>query len=190
MKNTKVRRLVESALMIAVGTLLSMVKFDMPMGGGMTLCSMLPLILISHRYGWKWGTFTAFVYSLLQLTLGMDNVRYASTFIMSLGIILFDYVVAYTVIGLSGAAEKFVKDRRAAVMTGTAVTFFLRFLCHFITGMWIWDALWPNEFGMASAAYSAAYNGWYMLGELILTEVVIWLIWKPLGRYFTGEDLR
>lgn len=65
MKNRTSLRLVESALMIAAGTLLSLIKFDMPMGGGMTLCSMLPLVLISHRYGWKWGTFNAFVYSLL-----------------------------------------------------------------------------------------------------------------------------
>ena len=55
MKKINTRKLVESAMLIAVGTVLSMLKFDMPMGGGLTLCSMLPLVLLSHRYGWKWA---------------------------------------------------------------------------------------------------------------------------------------
>ncbi|MBR3271734.1 MAG: energy-coupled thiamine transporter ThiT, partial [Clostridia bacterium] len=77
MKNHTVRRLVESALMIAVATVLSLIKIDLPFGGGVTIVSMLPLILISHRYGWKWGLATAFVYSVAQLVLGLDNVAYA-----------------------------------------------------------------------------------------------------------------
>ncbi len=189
MQKINTRKLVESAMLIAVGTVLSMLKFDMPMGGGVTLCSMLPLILLSHRYGWKWGLVSAFVYSVLQLVLGLDNVRYATGFGMAMAIVLLDYIVAYTVIGLSGIFDKAVKDRRAAVAVGIAVTFVLRFVCHFITGVWIWDAMWPNEYGMTSVIYSIAYNGSYMLGELVLTEIVAMLIYKPLGKYFRGEDL-
>lgn len=189
MQKIKTRKLVESAMLIAVGTVLSMIKLDMPMGGGVTLCSMLPLILLSHRYGWKWGLVSAFVYSVLQLVLGLDNVRYATGFGMAMAIVLLDYIVAYTVIGLSGIFDKPMGNRRAAVMTGVAVTFCLRFVCHFITGVWIWDAMWPNDYGMTSFVYSLAYNGSYMLGELIVTELVVLLIYKPLGKYFRGEDL-
>ena len=182
MKKINTRKLVESAMLIAVGTVLSMIKFDMPMGGGITLCSMLPLILLSHRYGWKWGLVSAFVYSALQLVLGLDNVRYATGFGMAVAIVMLDYIVAYTVIGLSGVFDK-------PMGKGPAVTFCLRFICHFITGVWIWDAMWPNEYGMTSIVYSLAYNGSYMLGELVLTEIVAMLIYKPLGKYFRGEDL-
>ncbi len=189
MQKIQTRKLVESAMLIAVGTVLSLVKFDMPMGGGMTLCSMLPLIVLSHRYGWKWGTVSALVYSLLQLVLGLDNVRYATGFGMAVAIVLLDYVVAYTVIGLSGIFDGKVKNPQAAVAVGIAVTFCLRFVCHFITGVWIWDALWPNDYGMNSYVYSLVYNGWYMAGELVLTEIVAMLIYKPLGKYFRGEDL-
>ena len=61
------RRMVESAIMLAVGTVLSLFTFTGPwaLGGGITFCSMLPLVLISWRYGCGWGLFTAFVYSLL-----------------------------------------------------------------------------------------------------------------------------
>ncbi len=190
MKKINTRKLVESAMLIAVGTVLSMLKFDMPMGGGLTLCSMLPLVLLSHRYGWKWGLVSAAVYSVLQLVLGLDNVRYATSFIMAVGVVMLDYIVAYTVIGLSGFFDTVIKDRRAALAVGIAVTFCLRFVCHFITGVWIWDALWPNEYGMTSVVYSLVYNGWYMGAELVLTEIVAMLIYKPLGKYFRGEDLQ
>ena len=46
------RRLVESGLMIALATILSMMKvYQLPWGGSVTLCSMLPMILLSYRYG-------------------------------------------------------------------------------------------------------------------------------------------
>ena len=189
MKTTRTRKLVESAMLIALGTVLSLVKIDMPMGGGVTLGSMLPLVVVSHRWGWKWGTVTAFVYSLLQLMLGLDNVRYASSFVMAVGIVLLDYIVAYTVIGLSGLAERFVKSRRGALVAGIAVSFALRFACHFVTGAWIWDALWPNEFGMAAVVYSLVYNGWYMAAELVISLIAAMLMYGPLGRFFRGEDL-
>ena len=106
MQNKTVRKLVESALFIAIATVLSMLKIDLPFGGGVTIVSMLPLVLVSHRWGWKWGVMTAFAYSLIQLLLGLDNVGYATTFATALGVIFLDYVIAYTVIGFSGALEK------------------------------------------------------------------------------------
>lgn len=199
MKQTKafpMRKFVESALMVAIATVLSLIKIDLPFGGGVTPVSMLPIVLISHRYDWKWGVLTAFVYSLLQLLLGLDNVGYAASALMAAGVVLLDYVIAYTFIGFSGAFNKVFPDRSkpTAVVVGVAVTFFLRFVCHFITGGWIWKEWMPEEFmGMAMTnpwIYSALYNGWYMLVELVLTEIVVLLIYKPLGKYFRGEDLR
>lgn len=68
---SKTRTLVECALMIALGTVLANIKiFEMPNGGSITLLSMLPFILISFRHGVKWGLFTGFVNSLLQMLLG------------------------------------------------------------------------------------------------------------------------
>ena len=187
---TSTRRLAETALMLAVATVLSMIKFDMPMGGGVTVCSMLPLILISFRYGWKWGVFSSFVYSVLQLLFGLDNVQYASSAVMAAGIVLFDYIIAYTVIGLASLLCLKPVNTLKAVISGIVVTFFLRFLCHFITGVWIWDALWPNELGMTSVVYSAAYNGWYMAAEIVMTIIVASLLYNPLKKYFHGEDLK
>ncbi|MBR2717329.1 MAG: energy-coupled thiamine transporter ThiT [Oscillospiraceae bacterium] len=189
MKKITARKLVESALFIAIATVLSMVKIDLPFGGGVTIVSMLPLVLCSHRWGWKWGVVTAFVYSAVQLLLGLDNVGYATGFAMVLGVIFLDYIIAYTFIGLSGI---FGNDRRG-VFVGILVTFLLRFLCHLITGAWIWGEWMPEEFMSLPMTnvwvYSFLYNGWYMLAEIVLTEIVAMLIYKPLGRYIRGEDL-
>ena len=135
-------QLVESALMIAIATVCSMIKIDLPFGGGVTILSMLPIVMISHRYGWKWGMLVAFTYSIAQMLLGLDNVAYANSFLMGAGIILLDYVIAYTVIGLSGI---FGKERKS-VAVGIAVTFTLRFLCHYVAGAWIWGVWMPEEF--------------------------------------------
>ena len=170
MKTQTTRRLVESALMIAVGTVLSVLKVHSlwAFGGGLTIGSMVPLVLISHRWGIKWGTFTAFVYSLLQLILGVDNIQYATSVGMAIAIILLDYVIAYTVIGLAAMFG----SSRPGIIGGVVVTLGIRFLCHFLSGWMIWDALFPNELGMTSAVYSLWYNGSYMLPEILITAVL------------------
>ena len=68
---SKTRVLVECALMIAIGTVLSNIKiFTMPNGGSVTLLSMLPFVLVSFRHGVKWGLFTGLVNGCLQMLLG------------------------------------------------------------------------------------------------------------------------
>ena len=184
------RWLVESAIMVAIATVLNEYTkiIPMPLGGGVTICSMLPLVLISFRFGWQKGLVTAGVFSVLQLMFGMDNVAYATSAAMTAGIVLLDYIVPYTVIGLAGIFKKGKLEVR--YILGIVVTFALRLACHFITGWWIWDALWPNEFGMVAPVYSLVYNGAYMLGEMVLSGVVAVLLCKTaLRKYMAGEDL-
>ena len=188
-----VRKLTESAIFIAIATVLSFLKIDLPFGGGVTIVSMLPLIIISHRWGWKWGVFTAFVYGVLQMLFGLDNVGYATSFLTAVGVILFDYIIAYSCIGLSGIFDRPCGKTRTSVCVGIAVTFFLRFLCHYITGVWIWGGWMPESFmNMTMTSpwlYSFLYNGWYMLAELVITEIVANIIYVPLKKYIHGADL-
>ncbi|MBP5245819.1 MAG: energy-coupled thiamine transporter ThiT [Clostridia bacterium] len=189
-KNITVRKLVESALFIALATVLSLIKIDLPFGGGVTVLSMLPIVFCSHRWGWKWGVATAFVYSALQLVLGLDNVSYVTSAVMVFGVIFLDYIIAYTFIGFSGIFG----NSRKAVFLGILVTFVLRFLCHLVTGAWIWGEWMPEEFMNMTMTnvwiYSFLYNGWYMLFEIVFTEIAAMLLYKPLGKYFRREDLK
>ncbi|MBS5587046.1 MAG: energy-coupled thiamine transporter ThiT [Clostridiales bacterium] len=187
------RRLVESAVMIAIGTVLSMFPFSAPwaFGGGVTICSMLPLVIIAHRYGTKWGLFTAFVYSVLQLILGVSNVQFAAGygFVLAVGVLLLDYILAFTVIGLSACFNGVIKNHLVSIVVGIVFTFALRFVCHFLSGWIIWGVITPNEMGLVAPLYSLIYNGGYMLPETIITALVAVLTYKPLKRYWLAEDL-
>ena len=185
-RNKKTSILVFSSVMIAIGTVLSLFKIDFAFGGGVTICAMLPLVMVSWIYGTKWGVFTAFVFSVLQCLLGLDNVQYATSAAMAFAIIFLDYIAAYTVIGFSGIFKKLVKKSGNALVFGIFVTFFARFICHFITGWLIWDALWPNEMGMAAPFYSLCYNGSYMLAEAVITSAVALIIMKKKPELFEG----
>ena len=180
--NNKTLRLVFSAIMIAIGTVLSMFKFNglWVYGGGVTFCAMLPLVIVSFVYGTKWGLFTAFVFSLLQMVLGFNNVLYGTGIGMMILIALLDYIVAYTVVGLAGIFKGKLSNIILEIVLGTVLALSLRLLCHFLSGWMIWDALWPNELGMTSAIYSLAYNGSYMVPEIIITAAVASVLEKVL----------
>ena len=193
MKNST-RRLTDTAILIALGTVLSLFKIDLPFGGGVTICSMLPLVIISFRYGWKWGGLAGFVYSVIQLMLGLDNVQYASSAVMAAGIVLLDYILPYTVIGFASLFGGKPTNTRKALVLGIVVSFVLRLACHVITGAWIWGEWMPEEFmNMAMTSpwiYSILYNGWYMLAEIVLTVIVAMAIYNPLKRFIHGEDMK
>lgn len=174
-----IRILTECAIMIAASTVLSFFK---PIqvwtyGGGATICSMLPLVIIARRHGTKAGLFTAFAHSVLQLLFGLGNVQYATSFLMAVGIILLDYVIAYTVIGLSGIFS--VHEAHAGegrLIAGISFSLSLRLLCHFLSGWIIWEALWPNDLAWAAPIWSIVYNASYMVPELILTGIAACII--------------
>jgi len=71
----KTKKLVTTAMLIAVATVLSIFQpFQLPFGGGITIASMMPLILLAFSYGTRWGLLSAFFFSLLQLLLGAKTV--------------------------------------------------------------------------------------------------------------------
>ena len=55
--NQTLRKITETAIMLAIGTVLSLLQFTGPwvLGGSITVCSMLPVVLIAHRYGTRVG---------------------------------------------------------------------------------------------------------------------------------------
>lgn len=190
MDSKTIQRLVECALLIAVGTVLSLFEFKgvWALGGGITFCSMLPLVMIAQRHGTRWGVGCALVFSLIQLVLGLSNVQYAPDALTAIGIIMLDYVVAFSVIGFSACFNRFFKDRRVAIVVGIVVTFFGRFICHFLSGVLIWEVLWPNSEGWGPVVWSLAYNGSYMLPEMLITAIVAVVSYAPLKKYWAGTE--
>ena len=187
---TSIRKLAESAMLIAIAVVLSLFEFKGPwaLGGGITICSMLPIVLIAYRFGTGWGVVCSLAYSLLQLVLGFSNLQYAPTAVSIAVIILFDYILAYGVIGISAVFKGVIKDLRKSIIVGIVFTFSLRFICHFISGLVVWEVIFPNELGWAPAIWSLAYNGSYMLPEIIITCAVAMLLYKPLEKYWLGTN--
>ena len=181
---SKTRTLVECALMIALGTVLANIKiYELPNGGSVTLFSMVPFILVSFRHGAKWGLFTGFVNSLLQMLLGFYAPP-APGLLPLVGMILLDYVLAFTLLGLACVFAKPFKNRLLGVAVGTAIVCLIRFLCSFLSGVLIWGNL--NE-GLPEWVYSLTYNGSYMLPETILSVVAVVLLHKAAPKLFQAD---
>ncbi len=178
-QKSSVLRLVEGALLIAVATVLSMVKLiDLPYGGSVTACSALPVLLIGYRHGTKFGLFAAFVYSLLQLLLGMNTLSYFSTPLSIVAIILLDYVLAFMVLGLGGVFRREGRPQGQALVSAALLVCALRYVCHVISGCTVWAGLSiPTE---AALLYSFAYNATYMLPETLVTVLGAWYLSRGL----------
>ena len=185
MKQTKLRTLIECALMVALSIVLGMVViYEGPFGGSVTLFSMVPLLLVSFRHGVKWGLGSAFVYSVVNMLLGIKNLTYMPTPSAVVACILLDYTIAFTVIGLAGMLRnvKFTKNDTAnsilSTFSGTATVLVLRFICHIVSGAVLWYSLtqgWyaddpthiVNQYG--AWMYSLIYNSTFMVPEIVLT---------------------
>ncbi len=175
MKNTNTRKLVESALMVAVATVLSLFKLaELPYGGSITLASMLPVIIIAYRNGLGWGLGTGVVYAALQQVLGLKTLSYVTTPGSVIAVIMLDYIVAFTVCGLGGVFRGVVKKQNAALSLGAALACVLRYACHVISGATVWAGLSiPTT---AALAYSFVYNATYMIPETIVTVLAAYYI--------------
>ena len=183
---SKTRILVECALMIAIGTVLSNIKFfTLPNGGSVTLLSMLPFVLVSFRHGVKWGLFTGFVNGCLQILLGGGLwAPPTPTFLAYAGEVLLDYILAFMALGLAEFFARPFKNRMVGVAVGTAIAGFLRFMCSFLSGVLVWGNL--NE-GLSAWTYSLVYNASYMLPETLITVVGAVLLIKAAPQIFDRQ---
>ncbi len=157
-KNPKV--LSEIAIFTALATVLSTITiYVMPQGGSITLASMVPIIWLSLRRGPKIGIITCTLYGAIQFVL----LPYAINPIQ----VLLDYFLAFGVLGLAGFFSKYPT-------LGAAAGVSLRFIMSFISGVVYWAPIYaPN---INPYIYSAAYNGSYILPELIITVIAVGLL--------------
>lgn len=166
---TPTRMVAEAGAMIAIAQALSYVKlFEAPYGGSVTAGSMVPIIVFSLRWGLKSGLLAGLVYGILQFILG------GAIYSFHIASVLFDYLVAFSLLGLAGLFKNSLKG----VFAGTFLGVFGRFVCHVISGIVVWASYAPE--GMDPLVYSVLYNGSYLLPELVITFVIVGILYKPL----------
>ncbi len=174
-KSNMAVRLTESAIMIALATILSLLKLiDLPYGGSITLASMLPILLIAYRYGTAWGMLVGFVHGVVQFVLGTSVLSYVTGALSVAAVILFDYFLAFAVIGLGGLFRKCIKQQNVSLLTGAVVAGFFRYLCHVIVGCTIWAGLSIPTAG--ALAYSFVYNATYMIPETLVVALAAYYV--------------
>lgn len=175
MKNTKTLNLVEGAIMVALAVVLSFVKFKfLPYGGSITLVSMLPIMVYSIRHGIAWGMLTSVVYAMIQMFLDIGEVSsWGLSVTMFIGCLAFDYIIAFSVLGLAGM---FRNKGVGGAISGMVIVMLLRYISHIISGVVIFKsagAIWDGLDIQNSLLYSMAYNATYMLPEIVFSIIVV-----------------
>lgn len=167
-KSKTIVKLTESAMMIAIASLLSMAKLaKMPAGGSVTMASMLPIILIAYRHGTGWGLLTAFAYGAVQFGLGAENIGVlpVKNFTSILTLIVADYLGAFVVLGFGGIFRRVFKRQATGLALGAVLVSVLRYLCHVVSGFTVWNAFVLSK---DSLRFSLGYNAAYMLPEMLI----------------------
>ena len=167
MRDKKLLALVESAIMIALATVLSIFKIiDLPYGGSVTIASMLPVAIIAYRHGLGWGIGSGFVYGVLQQLLGLNKLSWVTGWQSIVAVVLLDYIIAFTVIGFAGVFRKSISNQAVGLSMGCLLTCILRYACHVVSGATVWAGLSiPTQDALI---YSFIYNATYMLPEAIV----------------------
>lgn len=154
------RVLAEISVTVALSVVLNYIKiFQLPQGGSITLGSMVPVLLLAYRRGLKVGVTAGVVFGLVQMVL--DGWVYNP-----LGMFL-DYPLAFGVLGLAALFKKYP-------LVGVVVALTARFLSHFLSGVAFFWMYAPE--GMSPVIYSAIYNGSYILPEIVISGILIYLL--------------
>lgn len=188
MKNTKTRNTVyslcEAAIMIALATVFSLLRFppfriDLWVNGGSIDFVMVPIIILGWRRGFKWAIPAG-------LALGLIECLIAGGIGWGLPSVLLDYVLAFGAVGVAG----FFRNEKWGIFAGAVAASLARFVIHFISGVTIYKLVMGDNvelFGMSFGGdtaylYSLVYNGSYMLGNMLIALVVVLLLYKPLKK--------
>lgn len=210
-KRTNTYRLTLSAVMIALATALAIIcglipGLSLPYGGGFTIASMLPIVIVAYVFGLKWGLFTSLTYAAIQIALdlmmGRSSVILAlflpiedggQPILAAIAIILLDYIVAYGILCIGGVLRKH-KNKSLGLTLGSVVALSARYLSHILSGYifygsyaeWFFTENFDPEMGASilnaidgqvlAIVYSIIYNGLYMIPEIIITAVCAFII--------------
>ena len=205
--SSQLRALCEGAILVAMAVVLSFVSdllpfLSMPRGGSVTLCSMVPIVLMSHRHGAKWGCLAGLADGVIQLLMGLKNLSYCLTLASQIGCILLDYLLAFTVLGLASA---FVRKKKLwQYALSAALVCLLRYLCSTLSGYFVWYDYatatgWLEAFSWGAKLvanlgekalcwwYSVLYNLSYMLPETIITVAGVAALYAAAPKLFVRQ---
>ena len=181
----KINVIAEGGIMLALATALSFVRIvQFPWGGEVTLMSMLPIMIFAIRHGAAKGFIVSFLFSLIRLGQGMiiDGLfGWGLTPELLVACIMLDYILAFTVLGISGIFGKkstsriiFGKKLLPRIILGISLSIVARFICHLISGVVLFSDAVEKIWGLNIEnpwLYSMLYNGLFIVPELVITLI-------------------
>ena len=169
------KQLAFAGIALALAFITSYIKYEMPMGGSVTLFSMFFICYIGYLYGIRVGILTAFSYSILQF------IQSGGSYFLTPFQTCCDYFFAFTALGIAGLWF----GKKHGLTIGYIAGCLLRGLFHTIGGYLYWMDYMPENFPQTlSAIYPIVYNYSYILIEMVITLVIISLppVKKALGK--------
>ncbi len=144
--------------------------------------SMVPIFIVSIRWGWKAGVFSGFMWGLLQVVTGDAAILTWVQF-------LIEYFIAFACIGFAGFLAPMVQSSLKAGQKKKAMVWMLaavwvgslaRYVWHFIAGVTFWGSYAPA--GMSPVWYSFIFNGGAMLGSGLFCSIVLVVLTRTSAR--------
>lgn len=161
-KELQLKILTEIIALTALSAVLYYSKiYTLPMGGSITAGSMVPIFWLSLRRGPRAGMEAGFILGLIVMTI--------EPFLFHPIQIMLDYLIPFAALGLAGFLKK-----RPLIGVGVGMT--VRFISHFLSGVIFADLFIPV--GENPIIYSALYNGTYIVPELVISAVIIYILAK------------
>ncbi|MBE6137511.1 MAG: energy-coupled thiamine transporter ThiT [Erysipelotrichaceae bacterium] len=162
--------------------------------GGSIGFAMLPIFVISYRRGLLPGLLCGLILSLIQMLGGIYIIQgktLEGAFMQAMGPfiqVMLDYVLAYTVVGFTGAfANKYqnncnTKSKYTWIIVGCVTGGLLKYLSHFLAGVWFW----PGEmWGVGGSLYSLLYNGLYCIPNIIICTALMLIIARVYPQFLS-----
>ena len=153
--------LAETSVIVALSIILKDILppvYHLPQGGSITIAGLVPLLWFALRRGFKYGLFAGFIYGLVHMSLGGYVINPVQG--------LLDYPLAFAALGLAGLFKKHP-------LVGVGIGIAGRFIASFLSGIFFFTS--PT---LEGAIVSATYNGTYLIGEFVISAIVIHILIK------------
>ena len=184
----QIYQIVVSGLLLSLSFVLGMISkfvpfFRMPSGGGISL-AMIPLTFIGLILGPIYGLVSGFLY-------GTFNMLVDGAFSWGFASILLDYFLSYSSAFICGFFRKyFYKKRIWSIIVSLALFISLRFICHFLSGVILYNPYIEETgiiFSAPAVVYSTIYNLGYLLPTFIVSLLVSLIISEPIFKLFNNN---
>ena len=190
MSKTNIRPMIEVALFATIAYILDLVTQPMSLGPWISLSfKMVPIFLLSFRWGLKAGAMGGLIWGLLQVVTGQAAGGWLT---LTQGFL--EYFVAFSLIGISGVVNQALdKDNKQSNNDKSLIVMHEeknlrsidRYLLHCRDDVIFWGSYAPK--GQSPYLYSLIVNSSSFLGETLASLIVFFALQRFLGRLLNTE---